>query len=400
MNLTSQTAGQVTNVVIIWAVYAVTHSALDVAIVGVVSAISTVGVTLPAEVWVDRYNRYLLLLSTNAVRVVCLGLLALLTEAYGFQLVVVIAIVTVWSAAGELFRSTNYSILPDLVNQNEVANANGVTQSGTQLVGSASNVLGGALVIVAGAALAFVYGAAGFALAAILSTFLFYRSRTSNPQSKPETQKQRMMGREIKEGFRWLIAQRGFFQLSVSAVAFNFLFGLTNYFLVIYVSVALHAGAFLFGAVLASSVIGGALGSLLVGRTNAIAHAGKVWILVYGAVSGSLLLLLGLVTVPVVALVANFGIGFAGGFAGIVWLTAAQNLVPAPMRGRYFAIDGLLSFIGGPPSIAAGGILITLIGVVHVFELGGVLMLVFAAVFAVMRSLWMLDGRPRPDISY
>ena len=80
-----------------------------------------------------------------------------------------------------------------------------------------------------------------------------------------------------------------------------------------------------------------------------------------------------------------------------VRLTSAQNLVPEPMRGRYFAIDGLLSFIGGPLSVAAGGILITLIGVVHVFELGGVLILAFAAVSALMGSLWMLDGRLKHD---
>ena len=112
-----------------------------------------------------------------------------------------------------------------------------------------------------------------------------------------------------------------------------------------------------------------------------------------GLVGGSLLVLLGLFPSTVIALGATLGIGLALGFGNTVWLTSAQNLVPTAMRGRYFAIDGLLSFVGGPPAIAVGGILIILIGITHVFELSGALMLVFALVFALMKSLWMLDGR-------
>ena len=94
---------------------------------------------------------------------------------------------------------------------------------------------------------------------------------------------------------------------------------------------------------------------------------------------------------------AVLGIGLALGFGNNVWLTSAQNLVPTTMRGRYFAIDGLLSFVGGPPSIAVGGILITIIGVSRVFELSGVLLLVSVLLFALMKSLWMLDGQLAGD---
>ncbi len=393
MNLSSRTAGQVANVAIIWVVFAVTQSVLDVAIVGIAETVATVLITLPAGVWVDRYNRRLLLLLSNTIRSICLGLIILFILAYGFQLVAVIVIVLIWNAATEIYRSTDYSVLPDLVNSNEVANANGVTRAGYQLVGSISNVIGGALVAFVGATLAFLYGAVGYTLAAVFSAFLFYRFRSSNPQQNDKSKEKRNMTNEIKEGFHWLVTQKGLFQLSLSAVAFNFLFGTPYYFFVVYISVALKAGALLYGVVLAAYVIGSALGSLLVGRTNAIAHTGKVWILLYGATSGILLLLLGFFPMPLIAVSGNFVVGITTGFGGNVWLTAAQNLVPSPMRGRYFAIDGLLSFIGGPPAIAVGGILVTVIGILPVYEVAGALMLVFALIFALMKSLWMLDGR-------
>lgn len=298
--------------------------------------------------------------------------------------------------ATELYRSTDYSILPELVKVNEVPNANGVTRAGYQLVGSASSAIGGALVALVGVVFAFAYGTAGYAVAAIFSAFLFYQFRRSTTQQQSysnETKKPRMMGREIKEGFSWLVKQRGLFQLSLSAVAFNFLFGMPSYFLVVYVRDALNANALIFGIVLASFVIGDALGSILMGRTNAIAHAGKVWIIAYGGVGGLLLLLLGLFPSTIFAVVATFATGFGVGFGGNVWLTSAQNLVPPNMGGRYFAIDGLLSFVGGPPAIAIGGILITILGILPVYELSGALLLVFVLVFALMRSLWTLDGR-------
>lgn len=395
MNLSSRTAGAVTNVSVIWFVFAVTHSAIDVAIVGLAASVATVIVTLPAGVWIDRYNRRALLLFSNALRAACLVMLALITIEAGFQLLAVIVFSLVWNGANELYRSTDHSVLPELVGPDEVADANGVTIAGYNLLGSFSSALGGALIVLAGAVLAFIYSAAGYIIAAVFSLFLLMRLGAVGKKKVGRAGKGKaMMGNEIREGMRWLITQRGLLELSLSAVIFNFLFGVTFYFLVIYVGVGVGAGAFLFGAILAAFVIGGAAGALLVGRTDAVRHAGKVWLLVNGACAGALMLLLGVFPTVPVALCAGFGIGLVSGFGGNVWLSSAQNLVPTPMRGRYFAIDGLLSFIGGPPSIVVGGILITVIGVVKVYEIAGALLLLSALAFTPMKSLWNLDGRP------
>ena len=391
MNLTSRTAGSVGNVAILWLVLQATQSALYIAVVGVAETMASVIATLPAGVWVDRYDRRTLLLASNTARAVCLGLLTLVTVAYGFQLAVIIAIVVVWNAVTELYRSSNYSVLPELVKPGELPDANGVTSTGSGLMGSASSALGGALFAFSGAALDFGYGFAAYVSAAVFSVLLF-RSAFGEPAERAPAR--RRMFSEIKEGFRWLITQKGLLQLSVSALVFNFLFGMANIFMVVYVDFALHGGAVLFGVVLAAYVIGSSMGSLLVGRTGALDHAGKVWVLLYGAGVGLFTLILGVFPSAPVAVVVSAAIGFAIGFSGNVWLSSSQALVPTAMRGRYFAIDGLLSFVGGPPSIAVGGILITTVGVTAVFEGVGALMLASAAVFALMRSLWALSGRP------
>lgn len=398
MFLTSRSAFQVATVGLIWLVNAVTHSALDIAIVGVANTVSTVVVTLPAGVWVDRVDRRILLLISNVASVACLALLTFLTVISIFEMAFVVAIVVLWAAAGELYRSTSYAVLPEIVREEELSNANGVTQFGYQIVSSVSTALGGPLIVIAGVALTFAYGAVGYGLAALFSGFLLYRFhgtrlRVITPEAK---QTERNMLREIREGFLWLLTQPGLFGLSLLALVCNFLFGIPIYFLVIYVTVTLKAGALLYAGLSAIFVAGAAIGSLVAGRmSETLAYAGKVNILSWGGAGGAMLLVLGLFPQALIALLAALGIGLGLGFGTTVWLTSAQNLVPIEMRGRYFAIDGLLSFIGGPPSIAVGGILITLIGMSHVLEMSGVLLLVSALVFSFMKSLWILDGRPK-----
>jgi MFS family permease len=393
MSLTGRTSSAVANVAILWLVVEATRSsgqsALYVTIVGVAETLATVVTTLPAGVWVDRHDRRKLLIVSNFVRAASLGLLAAVTGLYGFQFLAIVAAAVVWNSATELYRSTSYSVLPDLVKSEEIADANGATAAGLNLVGSASNAVGGALVAVAGATLAFGYGFAGYSLAVIFSLLILHYSGARAHVGD----RRRMMGAEIKEGIRWLITQRGLLQFSLSALVFNFLFGMANTFMVLYVAFALGGGAILFGVVLAAYVIGYAAGSLLVGRTGALRYAGKVWVLCYGGGVGVLTLSMGAFPTTPVAIAASIAIGLAIGFSGIVWLSSAQGLVPTAMRGRYFAVDGLLSFIGGPPSIAAGGILIVTIGVAKVYEAVGILMVISAVVFALMKSLWVLDGR-------
>jgi hypothetical protein len=395
MSLTGRTGTAVANVAILWLVAEATrgsgHPAIYVAIVGVAETLATVVTTLPAGVWIDRYDRRKLLVASNSVRAASLGLLTVVTWLYGFQFLAIVGVAVAWNSAAELYRSTSYSVLPDLVKAEEIANANGVTSAGISLVGFTSNALGGALVAVAGATFAFGYTFTGYFLAVIFSLLILHFSGARMHIGDGR----RMMRAEIKEGFRWLITQRGLLQLSLSAVVFNFLFGMANAFLVLYILLALGGGAILFGIVVAAYAVGFATGALSVGKTGALRYAGKVWVLCYGGGVGLLTLSMGAFITTPVAIAANLSIGFFAGFSGNVWLSSAQGLVPTAMRGRYFAVDGLLSFIGGPPSIAMGGILIEIIGVAKVYEAVGVLMIISAVVFALMKSLWSLDGRSK-----
>lgn len=392
----SSTATAVAGVVVTWYVYASTGSALEVGIVALAQSLAAVGAGLPAGSWVDRYDRRRLLIAAHAARAAAFVVLAGFALVLGFELTPLVAIVLAWAAASELRRSTSHATLPDVVEPSDLADANGIDRALTSGVQAISGAVGGGIIATVGVVYGFAYaaiayGAAAMATAALLS----FRPKLRSVVSSRERRKEGMFA-SVRHGFRWLVTQRGLWQMSLSALVFNFLTTLTFTYLVVYVVEGLSAGPFVFGVLLWTYSSGYVTGSFLMGRTRALRYAGRVWVVVYGGAVGVFMALMGLYPNLVVTLIATTGIGLAVGFAGNAWLTASQNLVPRDLRGRYFAIDGVLSFVSGPPAVAVGAILMSVLGSVETFTIAGVTTLVSALGFALLRPLWTLDGR-RPQ---
>jgi hypothetical protein len=53
--------------------------------------------------------------------------------------------------------------------------------------------------------------------------------------------------------------------------------------------------------------------------------------------------------------------------------------------------------MGGPPAVAAGGVLVMVFGIIPVFELSGIIILLFVLCFSLFSSLWNLDGNRMPE---
>src|SRR3989449_10028929 len=94
------------------------------------------------------------------------------------------------------------------------------------------------------------------------------------------------MAQDMRVGCRWLLGEKGLWELPLSASAFNFLFGATWAFLVVYVGSVVKGGAVVFGGILAAYAVGDGIGFLLVGTTRGLSFAGKVWVIFYGGGSG------------------------------------------------------------------------------------------------------------------
>jgi len=369
---------------LVWVVYTRTGSALDLAFVGVASLCGSILVTLPAGVWVDRYSRRSLMILSDVLRAACSAALAVILLMFGFSLVSVLVVAFVWAAAGSLFQPAEEALIPSLVPADQIADANGLIFSSRSITSLAANAAAGTLILIAGAIPSFWVNAGTYVASAILvsAVLVARKERSTGPQAP------RKMTSEMKAGMRWLYGEKGLFALSLSATPLNFFQNLFGPFVVIFTVVLLHGSALTLGLLLAAMAFGNAAGALLVGRTSAVRHAGKAWLFGYGVGAGSAILALAVYPEIYLAFVLFLLYGMATSFGGTSWLSAAQLLVPSEMLGRYFSVDGLISFGIMPIAEVAGGVLITFYGVREVFLVAGLGMIVSGLAFSQFRPLW------------
>lgn len=278
-----------------------------------------------------------------------------------------------------------------------LADANGITRSSRNLVQILSSSLGGILVVLVGATVGILYNSMTFVISALLLYSVYTALRAVDRKSPVRPPRERRMGHDIAEGLRWLIHKApGLWELSISALFLNFFSTIFGTFIVIYVVVGLHGSAATYGGFLAISTAGSAAGSLLVGRTPAVHHVGKVWVLGYGVGAGASLLALAFTTNLWFSFPLVFVFSLASGFAGTTWLTASQLMVPSEVQGRYFALDGLLSWGVLPIAQIVGSLLIVERGITFTFAFAGLGLLASGLLSILGKNLWNLGPEVAP----
>lgn len=391
------TAYNIAQVALTWYIFTLTGSAVIVGLAAIVESVAVLIVSLPVGAIVDRSNKGFLIFISGIFGFIAMLSLTGIAFYRSFNLYFILGIAALWGISREISRSTSFSSLPDLVSRAIQSRVNGIYRAVNSTMGSVANALAGGIIVVFGIVASFSISTAAYLISAAFSfifLFPFYRSRP--PTRDKSAERAESMVKELKEGFHWLVSRKGFFLLTLSATFFNFFMSMTFTYFVVYVARGLFADSLIYGLLLAVFAAGDVAGSLIPGRVDLLRHTGKINIVIFGGVDGLCILLMGLFPSVYVALPLGFIIGLSIGISVNLWLTSAHNLVPDDMRGRYYALDGVLTSFN-PASIAAGAFLIAASGVLWDFIFSGVMMLVFTIVFGLMKSFWNLDGRASPE---
>ncbi len=391
------TAYNIAQVALTWYIFTLTGSAVIVGLAAIVESVAVLIVSLPVGAIVDRSNKGFLIFISGIFGFIAMLSLTGIAFYRSFNLYFILGIAALWGISREISRSTSFSSLPDLVSRAIQSRVNGIYRAVNSTMGSVANALAGGIIVVFGIVASFSISTAAYLISAAISfifLFPFYRSRP--PTRDKSAERAESMVKELKEGFHWLVSRKGFFLLTLSATFFNFFMSMTFTYFVVYVARGLFADSLIYGLLLAVFAAGDVAGSLIPGRVDLLRHTGKINIVIFGGVDGLCILLMGFFPSVYVALPLGFIIGLSIGISVNLWLTSAHNLVPDDMRGRYYALDGVLTSFN-PASIAAGAFLIAASGVLWDFIFSGVMMLVFTLVFGLMKSFWNLDGRASPE---
>ena len=368
-----------------WLVHQLTESPFWLGVPGIISAVVTVLLMLPAGALADRVdNQHLLSIGRGLSGLAHLAIAILtVTEVVEVWMVLVWAAVT--GALGALTNPAQAALLPRLIDRTAMASAvalNGAIWNGLRIVGPAA---AGLLIAAVGIGQAFFVTAAGYAL----STYL-----TATLKLAPQTREGGAADSGMLAGVRYIARNRIFFA-TIGLSFFTSLFGSSYVVLLpVFADDILHAGVKGFGFLEAAAGIGALLGTLSIVRIPTGKHTGAVMI---GAALAFGLWIAGFSASR--SLSISMAFLFAGGFFASVYLnlgmTTLQLLVPGELRGRVMGVWGLTWFLSSAGGFVAASVA-ELLGAPLAVALGALSVSAFALLvylrFEEIRGMPALDG--------
>ncbi|MBW2282567.1 MAG: MFS transporter [Deltaproteobacteria bacterium] len=348
-----------------WLVHQLTDSPFWLGVPGLISAVVTILLTVPAGLLADRMDNQRLLAGGRGLT--CLAHLALALLVVGE--VVQVWMVLVWAGVtGVLAAVTNpaqNALLPRLIERPAMASAVALAAAiwnSMRIVGPAT---AGVLIAVVGIGQAFFVTTLGYAI----STYLIWSLRLE-PQAPHDHSEH---GGGMLDGLRYIAAQP-IFLATIGLSFFSSIFGRSYVVLLpIFADDVLNVGVRGFGYLEAAAGVGALIGTLSIVRVRAGRHTGNLMV---GAA-----LVFGLWIAAFTAsrsLTLSMGLLFGGAFFASVYLnlgmTTLQLMVPDALRGRVMGIWGLTwflssaggffaatlaEFVGAPVAVAAGALTVS-----------------------------------------
>lgn len=367
--------GDVVNVVALGLlVFTLTGSGVGVSAVVVAEIVPVLLLAPFAGTVVDRMPRVRVMVAADLARVV----LALLLVVAHKQLWAVYVIAAAMSVAAVFFNPAAASVLPAVVDDDELVAANSGIWTAAVLSQIGLAPVAGLLVTAGGFGLAFAVNAASFAGSA-----LALRGLRPTEQAAPVGRRHWLA--DARAGAAHLIGDRLLRALAAAQLLAALSAGATSALLVVLAREQLHTGGRGYGLMLAAIGVGAASGPFLLTRLFRQPRRAAV---VFGAFALRGLVDLVLAAVrslpPALAALVGYGLGTSTGT--VTFNALLQSHVRAELRGRTFATFDLLWQTGRLASILVGGLAADRFGIRAVYALGGLLLLVAALLGATSRD--------------
>jgi MFS family permease len=327
-------------------------------------AIPSVCFALVGGVVVDRIPRRLAMLSSDVVRGVAVGVVAVLLAWGHLQLWELLVMSVVFGTADAFFGPASMAIVPELLSSELLVQGNALGQMSGQLAqGLFGPAFGGALVAAVGMAWAFGIDALSFAVSA-LSLFMM--------RLRPErTTGRRSAIAEAKEGIRY-VRQRRWLAASLFGAALANFFGIAplGVLLPLLVRNVLSGGPLALGLVFAAGGAAGVAASLVVARLGSPRRRVTVMWMSFAGGGIGIVLMAAASNVWMVGVLSALEVGLIL-YGDVLWVAMMQELVPTTVLGRVSSLVYLFAFSLGPLGILAGGAAAAAIGVRETLLLSG-----------------------------
>ncbi|MCX6025043.1 MAG: MFS transporter [Chloroflexi bacterium] len=340
-----------------WWILEKTGSAAALGALAVFSLVPMLLFLLVGGVVVDRLPRFRIMLASDLVNTVVVGLVTALAVTDRLELWHIYAASVVFGLAEAFFAPAYNASIPQVVPLEDRPSANSLSSLSWQLSGVIGPTLGAIIIAAGGTSLAFGLDSLSFLISA---AFLIPLRLIRLPAAPAEHGASPLS--DMRDGLRTVLASPW---LWVSILAFAFLnvtdAGPRNIALPFLIHDHLGLDVKALGLVASVFSIGSITGAVVLGR------------LMYGAAAlgGLMIALYGLAPSLAVLLGAAFIYGVSFSAVALIWTNTLQEMVPQEKLGCVSSIDALGSFVLMPVGFALAGVLTDRIGPALVFVIGG-----------------------------
>ncbi|GAB2647834.1 MFS transporter [Kribbella swartbergensis] len=342
------------------AIYAFNATDSQVGVLRFLQLAPYLGLALLFGVWVDRVRRRQVMLWTNLVRMLLLGLIPVLHWLQLLNLQILLTLACAIGIASVLFDVSWMSYVPTLVKDPaQYVEAGAKLSMSSSAADVAGPGLAGLLIGAVTAPVALLVDAVSY----LVSLVSLVSIRT--PEPRPAVKRRRVRA-ELEDGLRWVFGNPVLRALALIGFCCNFSMITVWTMFLLYGTRDLGLTSTVIGVIFASASVGGLIGAALSGPVIRRFPLGRAYLFTQS------MLLLGPILLPLatgpaplaVALcIASFFLTYLGlGVAGVIIVSLRQTVTLPSMMARMTAAFRTLLFGGGALGGLAAGILSDAIG--------------------------------------
>ncbi len=348
--LISQIGDGISRLALLWFVYAVTGSPLKTSVIGLLQTIPPIVLGPIIGVYIDRLPKKVLLITSDVLRAVLIGLIPCLIPVESFTVSVLYVLVLLHAIATAVFGPALTAAIPAFVPKTQFTAANALLQCTTSLGIVFGPVLSGLGIAAYGSQEVLCLNAATYMISAACLTLVRFKKPTSKA---PSLAARPTMLQDLAEGFRYSVGiQPAILLLTGTAALYTFGTSALTALFPVFARKMLGLGPVEVGYLWSALGVGLFVTSIgLLWATDWMIKDRVRLIMATSVLSGIALCALTRTLDPYMAglFMGLIGCGM-GAFTPIAW-GIIQELVPSQMIGRVLGLYGT-----GAMTAAIGGI--------------------------------------------
>lgn len=305
--------------------------------------------SLPAGVYIDRFNRRTLMVTVNIVRAVLFGVIAICAATSNLTIWWFMLVLVGVGSCEVIFDMSAQAFLPEIVPGPLLEKSNGMLSAAESVANSFVGLPIGAWAFVIAVGFPFGVNAAALAIAALLVAQIRIPVQTIDVRRSVS---ERSFAQELKQGIRWLISHPLIRTLAIMLGVVNMTSMFGGSILVKYSADILGVTGRGYGLLLSVFAVGSIIGGLIGSRIASIFGTGYAIIFTFVIFSSYGLVFVFFPYIWAIAL-AMIVSSIAGTTWNIVTVSLRQRIIPIELFGR---VNSVYRFVG-TGSIALGAII-------------------------------------------